>query len=162
TFREFSSREKALLDELLPVVALSLEVLQRNIRTQELLGRTQEQARQLEEQTEELTQSQEELLAQKEELLAQQGELTTQRERLRETEQFFRSVLELAPDGLMVVDSKGTIQLANAQCEKLFGFKRDELIGQTVEMLVPPTIRAGHPALRESFHQSPSPRSMGS
>ena len=67
-FREFTAREKALLDELLPVVALSLEVLERNLRTQELLAQTQEQARQLEEQTEELTQSQEELLAQKEEL----------------------------------------------------------------------------------------------
>ncbi len=57
SFRAFSSREKALLEELLPVVALSLEVLQRNLRTQELLAQTQEQARQLEEQTEELTQS---------------------------------------------------------------------------------------------------------
>ena len=49
--------EQALLDELLPVAAMSLEILQRNLRTQELLGQTQEQARQLEEQTEELTQS---------------------------------------------------------------------------------------------------------
>ena len=155
TFRPFNSREKALLDELLPVVAMSLEVLQRNLRTQELLSRTQEQARQLEEQTEELTQSQEELIA-------QQGELTAQREQLRETEQFFRSVLELAPDGLMVVDAKGTIRLANAQCEKLFGFTRDELIGQPVEILVPPAVRARHPALRDGFHRSPAPRSMGS
>ena len=64
-FRAFNSQEKALLEELLPVVAMSLEVLQRNLRTQELLAQTQEQARQLEEQTEELTQSQEELLRRK-------------------------------------------------------------------------------------------------
>jgi two-component system sensor histidine kinase/response regulator len=51
SFGASSSREKALLDELLPVVAMSLEVLQRNLRTQELLGQTQEQARALEEQT---------------------------------------------------------------------------------------------------------------
>ncbi|MEO8426138.1 MAG: response regulator [Verrucomicrobiota bacterium] len=155
SFRAFNAQEKALLEELLPVVAMSFEVLQRNLRTQELLAQTQEQARTLEEQTEELTQSQEELLA-------QQRELTTQREQLRETEQFFRGVLELAPDGLMVVDATGVIQLANAQCEKLFGFTRDELIGQPVEMLVPAEIRARHPALREAFHRSPSPRSMGS
>jgi two-component system, sensor histidine kinase and response regulator len=162
TFRAFNSQEKALLDELLPVVTMSFEVLQRNLRTQELLGQTQEQARQLEEQTEELTQSQKDLLAQKEELLAQQGELTAQRERLRETEQFFRSVLELAPDGLMVVDGKGVIKLANAQCEKLFGYTSQELVGQPVEMLVPADVRARHPALRESFHRAPVPRSMGS
>jgi len=53
TFRAFSGRERALLEELLPVVAMSLEVLQRNLHTQELLAQTQEQARQLEEQTEE-------------------------------------------------------------------------------------------------------------
>ena len=72
-------------------------------------------------------------------------------QRLRETEQFFRSVLELAPDGLMVVDAEGVIRLANAQCEKLFGYTREELIGQPVEMLVPDDVRARHPALRESL-----------
>ena len=102
TFHSFDSRETALLDDLMPLVAMSLEVLQRNLR-----------------------------------LVAQQTELTAQRERLRETEQFFRSVLELAPDGLMVVDANGVIRLASARCEPLFGYTRDELIGQPVEMLVP-------------------------
>ncbi|HKA18910.1 MAG TPA: response regulator [Blastocatellia bacterium] len=161
SFRAFDTRQKTLLDELLPVVAMSMEILQSNLETQELLHQTQEQSRQLEEQTEELTQSQEELLTQKEELLAQQRELTDQRERLRETEQFFRSVLELAPDGLMVVDEKGVIQLANVQCEKLFGYTRDELVGQPVEMLVPDAVRARHPELRASFHHAPVVRGMG-
>ena len=82
-------------------------------------------------------------------------------QRLRETEQFFRSVLELAPDGLMVADEKGIIQLANAQCEKLFGYPRADLIGQAVEMLVPTEVRARHPAMREGFHRNPNPRAMG-
>jgi two-component system sensor histidine kinase/response regulator len=155
SFSPFNTREKALFEELLPVVAMSLEILQRNVRRQELLGKTQEQARRLEEQTEELTRSQVELLT-------QQRELNAQQERLRETEQFFRSVLELAPDGLMVVDANGAIQLANAQCEKLFGFTREELIGQPVEMLVPKEIRDQHPALREAFHRAAVPRAMGS
>jgi len=68
SFRTFNAPEKVLLDELLPVVALSFEILRRNLRTQELLAQTQEQARVLEEQTEELTQSQEELLAQQKDL----------------------------------------------------------------------------------------------
>ena len=54
SFRPFTTQEKSLLDELLPVVAMSLEVLQRNLRTQELLGQTQGQARQLQEQAAEL------------------------------------------------------------------------------------------------------------
>jgi PAS domain S-box-containing protein len=82
-------------------------------------------------------------------------------EKLRETEEFFRSVLELAPDGLMVVDENGVIRLANAQCEQLFGHPRDELIGHDVDMLVPPEVRAGHAALRETFRQAPTARAMG-
>ena len=54
SFRPPAGREKALLDELLPVVGMSLEVLQRNLRTEELLGQTQNQARQLETQAGEL------------------------------------------------------------------------------------------------------------
>ncbi|HKQ47930.1 MAG TPA: response regulator [Phycisphaerae bacterium] len=162
SFRTFNSSEKALLEELLPVVAMSLEVLQRNLRTQELLSQTQEQARQLEEQTEELTQSQEELLAQKEELLTQQRELTTQREQLQKTELFYRSVLESAPDGMMVVDAGGIIRLANAQVEQLFGYTRDELVGSPVEVLVPDSIRDKHVSLRNSYLADPSARDMGS
>ena len=82
-------------------------------------------------------------------------------QRIRETEQFFRSVLELAPDGLMVVDTGGTIRLANARCEELFGHTRDGLIGQAVEGLVPADVRRSHPALRERFHRSPAAREMG-
>ena len=54
SFREFSTRERSLLDELMPVVAMSLEILQRNLRTEELLGQTQAQAQQLEHQAGEL------------------------------------------------------------------------------------------------------------
>ena len=54
TFHPLDSRESALLGELMPLVAMSLEVLQRSLRTQELLGQTQEQARQLGEQTDQL------------------------------------------------------------------------------------------------------------
>jgi PAS domain S-box-containing protein len=161
TFHLLDSRQRALLVELMPVVAMSLEIMQRNLRTQELLGQTQAQARQLEEQTNRLTESKEELLTQQEELLTQQAELTAQRQQLVETEQFFRSVLELAPDGMMVVDVKGIIRLANAQCEKLFGYTRDEVLNRAVEMLVPPDVAAGHAALREAYHRAPVARAMG-
>jgi two-component system sensor histidine kinase/response regulator len=81
---------------------------------------------------------------------------------LKETEEYFRSVLERAPDGLLVVDTDGRIRLANAQCEKLFGYTRNELVGQLVEVLVPDNIRPQHPDLRASFHDAPTTRAMGS
>ena len=64
-------------------------------------------------------------------------EIKESEQRVRETEQFFRSVLELAPDGLMVVDDAGVVELANAQCEKLFGCPREKLIGQSLASLIP-------------------------
>jgi two-component system sensor histidine kinase/response regulator len=82
-------------------------------------------------------------------------------EQLGETEKFFRSVLELAPDGLMVVDAKGIIQLANARCETLFGYTRTELTGRPVEMLVPDEFRGHHAGLREGYHRAPMAREMG-
>ena len=82
-------------------------------------------------------------------------------QRLRDTERFFRSVLELAPDALLVVDTNGIIQLVNAEAESVFGYTRDELVGNPVEMLVPEDIRPGHPALRASFHRNPVKRELG-
>ena len=123
TFRPFNSQEKALLEELLPVVAMSLEILQRNIRTQELLAQTQEQARTLEEQTEELTQSQEELLA-------QQRELTTQREQLKVSEERSRLILESSAEGIFGTDTEGRITFVNPAACRMLGFDAKELIGQ--------------------------------
>ncbi len=147
TFRPFSPRKRKLFDEVIPIVAMNLEILQRNLHTQDLLAKTQEQARQLENQSAEL--------------LAQQEELKASQERLREVEQFYRSVLERAPDAFLVVDADGVIHLANEQCEKLFGYSRAELVGQSVEILVPDEIRPQHPVLRASFHRAPMTRAMG-
>jgi two-component system, sensor histidine kinase and response regulator len=130
TFHAFNSREQALLAELLPVMAMSLEVLQRNLRTQELLAQTQEQARQLEEQTEELTQSQEELLAQKEELLTQQGELTAQREQLKISEERSRLILESSAEGIFGVDTEGAVTFVNPPACRMLGFTAEELLGK--------------------------------
>ncbi|HRZ99686.1 MAG TPA: PAS domain S-box protein [Candidatus Paceibacterota bacterium] len=130
TFHAFTSQQKALLDELLPVVSMNLEVLLRNLHTQELLARTQEQARQLEEQTEELTQSQEELLAQKEELLVQRGELTAQGEQLKASEERSRLILESSAEGIFGTDIEGRVTFVNPAACRMLGFTAKELIGQ--------------------------------
>jgi PAS domain-containing protein len=65
------------------------------------------------------------------------------------TEDKFRALLESAPDAMVIVDASGTIMLVNAQTEKLFGYKREELLGKPVEMLMPDRFRGNHLGHRE-------------
>jgi protein-histidine pros-kinase len=74
----------------------------------------------------------------------------------------FRGLLEAAPDALVIVGHDGRIQLVNSQAERLFGYRRDELLGQPVEILVPPRFHALHPRHREGyFATNPRTRPMG-
>jgi PAS domain S-box-containing protein len=76
-------------------------------------------------------------------------------------ERRLRAVVESAPSGLLMVDSKGTIVLVNAEIERLFGVPRHEMLGKPVEMLLPARFRGAHPMWRGQFHSNPSARSMG-
>jgi PAS domain S-box-containing protein len=73
----------------------------------------------------------------------------------------FRGLLEAAPDAVICVDGDGRIVLVNAQTERLFGYGRDELAGQPVEMLVPDAVRDAHPGHRAGYLADPRPRPMG-
>ena len=79
-----------------------------------------------------------------------------------EREKSFRDFIELIPDATIIVDESGIIRLVNKQAEELFAYPRHEMIDQAVEILVPEKIRAGHPALRETFATSASIRQMSS
>ena len=76
-------------------------------------------------------------------------------------ERLFRAAVESAPMGMVMVDAAGGIVLANVEAERLFGYTRQEMLGQPIEMLVPLRFRAGHPGLRAAFMGCPAARRMG-
>jgi PAS domain S-box-containing protein len=86
-----------------------------------------------------------------------QGEIA---ERTR-AEERFRRVVEFAPNAIVMIDQAGQIVLVNGQTEQLFGYCRNELLGQAVEILVPERFRGPHPGYRAGFFAAPECRAMG-
>lgn len=82
-------------------------------------------------------------------------------ERKRQEERF-RLVVEAAPNAMVMIDSRGYIEMVNAQTEQLFGYAREELLGKPMEMLIPERFRPQHPGLRSGYFTTPTTRAMGS
>lgn len=91
--------------------------------------------------------------------------LLLQQKGLREQDKakdiLFRNLLESAPDAVVIVNERGRIELANKQVELLFGYRKSELIGRHVEMLIPKRYIASHQQHREGYFEVPDVRSMG-
>ena len=71
------------------------------------------------------------------------------------------SMIEVAPDAMVVVDADGLIASVNGMTETLFGYPRKELLGCSVDVLVPERFRGSHPAARAGYARDPHPRPMG-
>jgi len=80
---------------------------------------------------------------------------------LHASENNFRRMLESAPDAMLIVNQEGSITLANVQCEKIFGHPQIELLGQSVEILLPEQFREIHKTHRADYYQNPQARPMG-
>jgi len=76
-------------------------------------------------------------------------------------ERRFRLVVDAAPNAILMIDQAGRIVMANSQAERVFGYSRAELVGQSVEILVPERLRPHHPELRKTFWTDPQSRPMG-
>ncbi|MCE9616275.1 MAG: PAS domain S-box protein [Lentisphaerae bacterium] len=88
-------------------------------------------------------------------------QLATEVAERQRAEERFRNVVESAPNAIVLVDSAGRISLLNRQLEALFGYRREELLGQNIDILVPERYRGQHPGHRTPFFASPQTRAMG-
>lgn len=79
----------------------------------------------------------------------------------KKTEQKFKDLLEAAPDAMVIVNRDAEIVLVNFQAVQLFGWRRDELLGQKIEILVPVRLRGKHSGNRNGFFAQPQARAMG-
>jgi len=96
------------------------------------------------------------------ELLIHKQDETIQNAIKREhADQMFRGLLETAPDPVVVVNSDGVIVLVNTQFEHVFGYSREEVIGKTMEILVPERFHQHHPGHRSNYFHEPRVRPMG-
>lgn len=93
-------------------------------------------------------------------ILAEAIERKTFIDDLRQSEEKFRGLLESAPDGIAITNSDGEIEIVNKQLERMTGYRRGELIGRQVEILVPKRYRR-HRLYRKEYLQAPHARMMG-
>lgn len=79
----------------------------------------------------------------------------------RAAEARFRQLFQASPDGMIEADAEGVVQLANPEAERIFGYDSDELIGRSVESLIPAGSREQHVEFRRSYARNPEARPMG-
>ena len=87
--------------------------------------------------------------------------LSMQSAQSRFAQSTIESLFDFSPDAILITDSRGLVRAANPRVEEMFGYTREELIGQPMEILVPARFRAIHPTHRENYAAHPRARQMG-
>jgi PAS domain S-box-containing protein len=129
TFANFGVNEQALLDGLMPILAMSLEILERNVQTQKLLQETQLQAEKMEKQAAQLEE-------QTVELEAQQASLKETTANLSILEERSRLILGSVNDGIIGLDALGITTFVNPSSPAMLGYTEAEMLGQQIHELV--------------------------
>ncbi|QZA79831.1 PAS domain S-box protein [Deefgea piscis] len=145
TFDLIDAEQQSLLDDVMPMLAMSLEILARNGKTQQLLKETQQQAEQMQQQAMRLE--------------LQTSALEAQQEEFRATDAWFRGIIESAPDGMLVVDERCVIVLANAQVEAMFDYSKAQLAALSIDALLP-AAQELHVALLDSHSSEVNANSL--
>ncbi|WP_201315175.1 response regulator [Dyella sp. EPa41] len=143
----FDAVQRELLDDLMPILATSMEILESTVSTRQLLEESRRQA--------EVT------ALQAASLKAQTIELEAQQRTIEAARAWYLGIIESAPDGMMIVDDGGRIVLANPKLEAIFGYDSGELPGAVVEQLVPAASGLPHAGLRQQFFKEGVSRKMG-
>lgn len=89
------------------------------------------------------------------------AQIGARKRELTESNQRFHDLVEMAPDATVVADQEGKIIVVNAQTETVFGYRREELLGQLIEILIPTRFQDKHPAQRTTYTKNPEFRPMG-
>jgi len=122
TFDRFGESEQALLDGLMPILAMSLEILERNVKTQQLLEETRRQADNMEKQAARLEE--------------QTVELEAQQHEIKAAEERSRLILGAVEDGIVGLDANGVLTFANPAAPAMLGYAMEDFIGQRMHSLV--------------------------
>jgi two-component system sensor histidine kinase/response regulator len=140
SFSQFDDRQQALLDGLMPTLAMNLEILERTVKAKQLLQETQCQAESMERQAGRLAEQTVELEAQKVALLNSSQEMAHQR-------QFMETVLENMNAAVFVKDTHGVYTYVNSDWERATGLRREAVLGQS-------TLELNHQGKGREFHES--------
>jgi PAS domain S-box-containing protein len=89
------------------------------------------------------------------------GELNAEIRRRQQTEELLKAVIDTAVDGMILIDGRGTILVFNPACEKLFGYRAEEVIGQNVKILMPSAYREAHDGYIENYRRTGVKRIIG-
>jgi two-component system sensor histidine kinase/response regulator len=122
TFDHFDDSAQTLLDGLMPILAMSLEILERNVKTQQLLTETQRQAENMEKQAARLEE--------------QTVEMEAQQHEIKAAEERSRLILGSVKDGIVGLDNNGMMTFANPAAYEMLGYAEEEFVGHGMHALV--------------------------